>query len=102
MTEVTWKLIDFAWAAVGGLIMIVWNMLDGRIAENKKNLEEKIAASHAVLGKRIDECNDEADTQRSHIAKIFDKLEENNKESQKRHTELLTAIYTGLAGKVDK
>ena len=92
MTEVTWKLLDFAWAAVGGLIMIVWNMLNGRIAENKKHLEEKIAANHDALNKRIDESNGEADTQRSHIAKLFDKLEQHSQDSFKRHIELMTAI----------
>lgn len=113
MNDTAWKLGEYAWQVGGALIAVVWWLLHSKIDTQKTHLEEKldthkttlekqIEASNIALGKRIDECNGESDTQRGHIAKIFDKLEENNKDSQKRHNELLTAIYTGLAGKADK
>lgn len=45
---------------------------------------------------------DELATQRSHIAKLFDKLEDHARRSEDRHLELLQAIHVGLAGKADK
>ena len=102
MTEVSFKLLDYAWGAFGGLLAIVWGMLHTKINDNKTMLEKQIEASNAALSKRIDECNDESDTQRGHIGKIFDKLEQHSRESQNRHIELLNAIHTGLAKKADK
>jgi len=44
----------------------------------------------------------EMETQRGHIAKIFDKLEEHARRSEDRHVEMLGAIHEGLARKADK
>jgi uncharacterized membrane-anchored protein YhcB (DUF1043 family) len=92
------KLFDYAWAVIGGLVGLVWNMLTNRITEQRSQLEKQIEASHNALHKRIDEANDEADTQRNHIAKLFDKLEQHSKDSFTRHIELMNAI----SNKVDK
>ena len=65
------------------------------------------------LNKRIDDVQNHANTednsirievsrQRDVLAKIFDKLEEMRKEATQQHSALLTALYTGLAGKADK
>lgn len=102
MTETTFRLLDYAWGVFGGLLMIIWGMLNNKITEHKSTLEKQIETSHTTLSKRIDECNEEGDTQRGHIAKIFDKLEQNSRESQMRHIELLNAIHTGLDKKADK
>ena len=102
MTETTFRLLDYAWGVFGGLLMIIWNMLNNKITEHKSTLEKQIEASHTTLSKRIDEANEETDTQRGHIAKIFDKLDDMRSESQKRHIELMTAIHTGLDKKADK
>lgn len=42
------------------------------------------------------------ETQRGHIAKIFDKLEEHARRSEDRHVEMLGAIHEGLSRKADK
>ena len=89
--ENSWKIFDYAWAAVGGLGMIVWNMLNGKINQNNE----------AVYA-RIKDTNAELDLQRAHIAKLFDKLEAHGQRSEDRHHELLTAIHTGLDRKADK
>jgi hypothetical protein len=44
----------------------------------------------------------EMETQRGHIAKIFDKLEEHARRSEDRHVEMLGAIHEGLSRKADK
>jgi hypothetical protein len=44
----------------------------------------------------------EMETQRGHIAKIFDKLEEHARRSEDRHVEMLSAIHEGLSRKADK
>ena len=102
MTETTFRLLDYAWGVFGGLLMIIWGMLNSKITEHKAHLEKQIETSHTTLSKRIDEANEETDTQRNHIEKIFDKLEQNSRESQMRHIELLSAIHIGLEKKADK
>ena len=72
--------------------MIVWNMLNGKIAENKKHLEQRIDNTHTVLDRRINESNDNTENNRGHIVKLFDKLEQHSQESFKRHIELMNAI----------
>ena len=72
------EIFEYAWALIGALIMIIWNMLNTKIEHNHKNLNA-----------RIDETNDELTIQRGHIAKVFDKLEEHSKASTDRHIELL-------------
>ena len=71
-------IFDYAWALVGGLGMIVWNLLNGKIENNHKN-----------LSKRVDEANVETGKNRDTIAKLFDKLEEHSKASTERHIEIL-------------
>ncbi len=89
--ETTWKVIDYAWAAIGGLLMMVWNLLNGKIKDN-----------HRTLDARINDCSDEQNIQRSHIGKLFDKMEANSQRSEDRHHELLKAIHEGLSRKADK
>jgi hypothetical protein len=100
--ETGWKIFDYAWALVGGLLMIVWNMLNGKINENSRAL-------HA----RIKETNSEVDRQRDNVAKVFDRIEELGRSSAERdarrseefhhmHTQLLDAIHHGLSQKADK
>lgn len=92
------NLFDYAWAAISGLIAVVWQMLTSRINEHRSQLEKQIETSHIALGKRIDESNEEVDTQRVNISKLFDKLEQHSKDSFTRHIELMNAI----SNKADK
>lgn len=89
--ESIWKIFDYAWALVGGLLMLVWNMLNGKINENNK-------AVHA----RIKETNAAIESQRVDMSKLFDRLDKHATDSHDRHVELLTAIHVGLAQKQDK
>jgi hypothetical protein len=113
MNEIALKLADFLWAGISGLIGIVWWMLHNKIDSHNEVVKEqmmntanglgqRITDTHAILSKRIDECNHESDTQRGHIAKLFDKLDDMRGESQQRHIELLSAIHLGLDKKADK
>ncbi len=74
----SWKLFDYAWALVGGLLMIVWNMLNGRIDHNFKNLSQ-----------RIDATDTEVDKQRDNIAKLFDKLDEHQRSDTENFSKVL-------------
>lgn len=96
--ETTFKLFDYAWAVIGALIGVVWNMLNARIKENKLHHEKELHTAVTTLDRRISENSDEADTQRTHIAKLFDKLEQHSKDSFTRHIELMNAI----SNKADK
>jgi hypothetical protein len=91
-----------ATSAIGGLLMLVWNMLNG-----------KIAANHQAVNERIDGLDRADEKIKVNIEKIFDKLEHNADESARRaeaqmllqssqHSELLKAIHVGLATKADK
>lgn len=96
------KILDAAWAVITGLIGAVWHSNTQKLKEMREDQD-----------KAVQSLKDEQDIQRGHIAKLFDKLEEHGrrsedrhneevKEANKRHLELLSAIHTGLAGKVDK
>lgn len=63
---------------LGALAMKVWDMLNTKIEHNHKNLNT-----------RIDETNEEVNTQRKNMTKVFDKLEEHNRLSTERHIEIL-------------
>jgi hypothetical protein len=96
--ETGWKIFDYAWAAVGGLLMVVWSMLNNKIRDNKIHHEKELVTAITHLSERIKDTDEEATLQRGHIAKLFDKLEQHSQESFKRHIELMGAIN----GKVDK
>lgn len=96
--ETGWKIFDYAWAAVGGLLMVVWSMLNSKIRDNKLHHEKELMTAFTHLSERIKGADEAASLQRGHIAKLFDKLEQHSQESFKRHIELMGAIN----GKVDK
>ena len=80
-------LLDYSWAAVGGLVTVVWKGLGGKIKEHDLELTRQ------------------RDTQ----AKIFDQLIEMRKESaegrekvMEGQLELLKAFHAGLDRKADK
>lgn len=87
-----WQWIaDKVWLVLGVLIGIVWKQNEDKIGAIKGSLKEAQERTDAELA-----------VQRSHIAKIFDKMEAHSQRAEDRHHELLTAIHTGLAGKQDK
>ena len=74
-------IFQYAWALVGGLGMIVWNLLNSKIENNHKNLNS-----------RITETNSAVDKQRDNVAKLFEKIEQHAKESTARHIEILNYL----------
>ena len=100
--ESTFKVLDYAWGVITVLIGVAWKSNEAKMSTMRKHLDEKIA----YHGKRLDDIETDTDheltTQRGHIDKIFDKLEDNSRRAEDRHIELLKAIHTGLAGKQDK
>lgn len=93
MNETSWKIVDYAWALVGGLIMIIWHMLNNKIQTNHKVLNDKVETQEATLNDKVHELRKESDAQRANISKLFDKLEEHSNASISRHLELLTALH---------
>lgn len=93
MNETTWKIIDYAWALVGGLLMIIWGMLNHRISTNHKVINDRLTEHKESVDTRFQGIDHEQDIQRGHIAKIFDKLEEHSQASVNRHIELLNALH---------
>jgi hypothetical protein len=89
--ESVFKVLDWAWGVIVMLVGYIW-----------KSQSDKISALKEDVDKHNTALKDEQIIQRSHIAKIFDKMEESERRSADRHVELLTAIHTGLAGKQDK
>ena len=113
MNENLWQIIGLAFVTITGLVGVVWTMLHAKINEHRDslkerldmqrlNLEKQISDSYSALDARIKEANSEADTQRGHIAKIFDKLEVMRSESQSQHIQLLNAFHAGLDKKADR
>jgi hypothetical protein len=107
--ESGFNLWGIATSAIGGLLMLVWNMLNSKIKDNKLHHDSQLLSIKEDLEKRIVGNTHEADTQRGHIAKLFDKLEENGRRSEDRHVETLHAInalsttmHQALATKADK
>jgi hypothetical protein len=90
--ESGWNVTSIAVSAIGGLLMIVWQMLNGKIRDNKTHHERELQTAISTLDKRIGDVDTEADLQRGHIAKLFDKLEQHSKDSFQRHIELMNAI----------
>jgi len=89
-TALQW-LAEKAWIVMSALLALVWKQANDKLADYKvmaKEAQDRMEAELAV--------------QRSHIAKIFDKMEAHSQRAEDRHHELLTAIHTGLAGKADK
>ena len=86
------KLLDYAWLAFCGLVAVIWAMLNAKIKDNKTHHEKELHTAVVNLEQRIASVDDEADTQRGHIAKLFDKLEQHSNDSFKRHIELMNAI----------
>lgn len=115
---------DFLWAPVLGLISWAWhrnekehealrkaheqlkdnNSSDRTIMSDKFKEHVEVRVSDAIRFAREEDLRlmDEMTTQRGHIAKIFDKLEEHARRSEDRHVEMLGAIHEGLSRKADK
>jgi hypothetical protein len=93
---------NWLWAPLLGLISWAWTHLNNKTVELRKYVDEQDTF-----------IRNEVTRQRDVSAKIFDKMEETNRNftnimesytrrSEDRHIELLTAMHTGLAGKMDK
>lgn len=86
---------DWVWAPLLGLVAWAWAFLNGRITSVE-------LATKAHADERVSTLGLEVTRQRDVSAKIFDKLEEMQKESADRHERLLMALHEGLEGKADK
>lgn len=122
---------QWLWAPLLGAVSWAWNRNEKSIADLKQRQDE-VERKVLTLGSgitdrmmtyvddRLKETREfvvaedhklgiEMTTQRGHIAKLFDKLEDHARRSEDRHVETLKAIHTladtmhsALAGKVDK
>lgn len=77
-----WKIFDYAWAVVAGLLGLVW-----------KSQNDKLVDLRADMDKQMQAQKDELDKQRANIAKLFDKLEDAQRRAEDRHHKLLEAIH---------
>lgn len=73
----------WAWALIGGLVMIVWGMLNSKI--NAKASKES-----------VDILSSEVDRQRDNIGKIFDELRDIRKEQGESHNKIMEAIHSNF------
>lgn len=96
------KIFEYAWAAVMALVGVVYKSHKDELKAMRKHLDEKIEYAERRMDGIDKDTNSELTTQRGHIAKIYDKLEENSRRAEDRHVELLKAIHTGLSMKADK
>lgn len=122
---------DFLWAPALGLVAWAWRHNEKEHDDMKASVQ-KVEADVQTLGSHLnDRLMDHIDeqikdtkafvvledsklmaelsTQRGHIGKIFDKLEETSRRSEDRHLQLLekigdlsNAMHTALSHKVDK
>ncbi len=67
-----------------------------------EHIEYRVSEAIKFAREEDSRIMNEMETQRGHIAKIFDKLEEHARRSEDRHVEMLGAIHEGLARKADK
>lgn len=67
-----------------------------------EHIEYRVSEAIKFAREEDSRIMNEMETQRGHIAKIFDKLEEHARRSEDRHVEMLSAIHEGLSRKADK
>ena len=115
---------DWILVPAAGIAAWAWNHNESEhkaIRDAQEKLREASSQGHSKLNDKLMEHVDyrvseairfardedsrimnEMETQRGHIAKIFDKLEEHARRSEDRHVEMLSAIHEGLSRKADK
>jgi hypothetical protein len=115
---------DWFVVPLSGLAAWAWSRNDAEhkaLREAHDKLRDQASQGHSMLSDKFMEHIDyrvseaikfareedsrimsEMETQRGHIAKIFDKLEEHARRSEDRHVEMLSAIHEGLSRKADK
>lgn len=129
---------DYLWAPLLGLIAWAWNRNEkeheslkskvAELADKAADIRQHTSDGYSLLNDRIMNYIDvqvketklfvvaedtkllnELSTQRNHIAKIYDKLEDNSRRSEDRHLETLaeirnlaTTMHQSLATKADK
>jgi hypothetical protein len=106
-------LADKAWAIVAGLVGITWKANETKHKDTRAAADTALKAHAKEDDKRFIAVHEEQQIQRGHIAKLFDRLQEQARESDARHrelmermhqghTELMQALHTGLNSKADK
>ena len=111
--ELLGKLFDHGYLLLVAVITSLWAHLKSLIRKAKEDSMQHANALVAVQSHRLDAGLAEIERQRDVSAKIFDKLEEMQRdaayarekaarENAERHERILTALHTGLAGKADK
>lgn len=95
-------LLDHAWPAFLGLIGVVWHQSQSTIKANKKEADQALKAHKEEDQRQFARLEVEQETQRNHIGKLFDKLEEHSHRSEDRHVEVLKALHEGLNSKADR
>lgn len=104
---------DWILVPVAGFATWAWNHNEAehksiREAQEKQDerlrnqLDSKVNEAIKFAREEDSRIMNEMETQRGHIAKIFDKLEEHARRSEDRHVEMLGAIHEGLSRKADK
>lgn len=111
--ELLGKLFDHGWVVLVAVITSLWAHLKSLIKKAKEDSMQHATTLVAAQAQRIDLGLAEIERQRDVSAKIFDKLDEMQREAAhsrekaarenaERHERLLMALHTGLAGKADK
>lgn len=102
--------LQLMWAPFLALVALVWRQQNGATNQRLDSCNASIKAqaeaqAQALLRhgledeKAFEAVHEELQTQRGHIAKLFDKLEEHSRRSEDRHLELLKSLHEGLRGK---
>jgi hypothetical protein len=95
-------LAEKAWLVISVLVAVVWKQLHGTIKTNRDAVESALLAHKEEDDKLLKALHEEQSTQRGHIGKLFDKLEQHSMRAEDRHHELLKALHEGLSSKADK
>lgn len=93
--ETSWRLADWLFGAVLGLLSVVYTFTGKQIVSVKRDSEEKIKALKDEHDRRLGDVD-------SSVLKLFDRLEHFAQRAEDHHVEILKALHAGLDHKMDK
>lgn len=94
--------LDHAWAAVLALLALVWRQQGAAMKDASAAAAKDLEAHGKEDERQFNALHEEQKLQRAHIAKLFDRIEEQGRRSEDRHVELLNALHEGLRTKADR
>ena len=94
--------MEYGWGVILALLGLVWKSNEDKLKSMVVDTDKKFLSLNDRITEVKKDSDDEQTIQRGHIAKIFDKLEDNNRRSEDRQRELLNALHDGLSRKADK